>query len=232
MVKLVRPNIANWSFLCPVCENKTYAVLNTSESVFDAHVPDPRGDYTQIDRYLRVRLIECSNCEKPFVIGTHSYRSENFDVWRQGEELASEYFAFQSPEQQPQLPVTTPKEVRDAVREGVFALSHRKQLSAGAMIRTAIDRLLSHENIPDSGGMEQRIEQLDIDDELRKDLAQLNIVGREVLHVEKYSVSELKNAMLVLLEVIREIYGKRERRAELHKAISSKASSRAKKQTK
>lgn len=213
--------------MCPRCQNKTYTVVNASERVFDEEVADPQHELPAVERYLTVRLIRCGNCGKPFVLGSYSYHHDDFGVWRSSFE---ETFAFQMPEQAPQLPESTPREVARAIKEGSFAISHRKTLSAGAMIRTAIDRLLTHEKVPETGGVEKRIELLELDDDLRADLAQLNIVGRETLHIEDYTLPELRNALLVLIEVVTEIYGKRERRAELHKAISTKASSRAKKE--
>jgi len=220
--------VVEWSFLCPYCDNKTLTVETDSDPVYDAYVDDPDGDYDKLHRQLRIRAISCDNCKRLLALGTYTYYHKQFGFTKGNiGQLHAEYFAFQVPGLELSLPPSTPKNVSKALKEAEFALDNNKLLSAGAMIRTAIDRLLTAEKIKCSN-FEEGIAKLKVDDELKSDMAKLNILGKETLHLEEYAPGEIRNALKIMVEALDDIYGKRQRRADLHKAISDKASNRGK----
>jgi hypothetical protein len=124
--------------------------------------------------------------------------------------------AFQTPGQSLKLPATTPKAVKVALEEARFRLDNGKLLSTGDMIKTTVDRLLTAEKIVAPNTV-SGISQLPIDQELTDDLKDLNIIDKTTLHVEDYKTHELANATNMMVEVLDDIYGRRERRAALKK---------------
>src|SRR5690606_15035190 len=65
--------IDQWEYWCPnkKCRNRTYSVSISHDSAFFVS-----ENQSGVKKYLTVRVLKCSRCYTPLVIGTNTYRSE------------------------------------------------------------------------------------------------------------------------------------------------------------
>jgi hypothetical protein len=241
--------IDGWSFLCWNCKNKTFRITVQSSNLEIGS--NNKGEKINI----KVRVLQCGNCDKPTVLGTNVYYSEKEGWAARGEVLPShiakmiaradvtnwsdgsnqnvpkEFIAFIEPARQRELPKGVSKKVKTAFHEAEKAVDKHMPISAAAAIRTAIRLLVESHNISEPE-LKKAVRLLPFDKEYLDALSQLKLIGDHSLHYEGYDVEDLQNAVEVLHLALVEYYTKQESLKKLQQAVSSKSAKKAKENTK
>lgn len=238
--------IQNWEYWCPDknCRNRTYSVVLKHDDGFLVS-----RSSAGLERYITVRVLECSRCGKPLVIGTNTYRDKekgwdakgSLYTSSQSRMLAAsmigggsrlsphpkEYIVFTEPVVERELPPGLSKKVVASFREAEFALSKDKPVSAAATIRNTIRLLVEEEKIQEEH-LNEAVKQLPFDKEFINALGNMKIMGDDSLHYEEYTILELAPAVDVLHLALQDYYAHTERLAGLKKAVGDKASKKGK----
>ena len=225
--------VQNWEYWCPRCKNRTFGVVTETPNRLEESVR--QGEV----RHLTVRVLICTRCAAPTVLGTYAYHSPEKGwgargSWQRAKPIMGtgnlvkplEYVAFQEPVTERELPATVPKSVQSSFREAEFAVAHHKPIGAAAAIRNTIRLFVESEKI--TGDLKAAIKQLNIPPDYRAALGNPKIIGDHTLHFEEYEPTELSEALEVLYLVLVETYRSRERLQSLTKAVGDKASKRGK----
>lgn len=240
--------IDGWQYWCPVnsCRNRTCSVVTET----DNHFVSRDGDES---KYLTVRMLTCDRCKYPLVVGTNTYYDKQVGWDARGRVMtasnarmyartsiigggtppyqAQEFIAFTEPAQERELPKSLTKKLVASFREAEFALAKGKPISTAAATRNTI-RLVVEEYGIEYDNLKEAIKKLPFDKEYRDAIGNLKIVGDDTLHYEEYTLTELRSAVDVLALALSQHAVKSESLNLLHKAVSDKASAKAKTQKK
>ena len=235
--------IDGWDYWCPdeTCRNRTFTIETESENF----LTNTRNN--DESKYLRVRVLLCSRCKTPLVIGTNTYYSEKIG-WGAREQVhlksesrmmaasimagqslpyhPMEYVAFLEPSSERPLPSKLSKKIVKSFREAEFAVDKNKPISAGAALRNTVRLIVDDYGIK-SPNFKDAIKELPFDKEYVDALVNMKIIGDDTLHYEEYEISDIKPALDSLYLAIQDHHARQERLAQLHKAVSTKASQRS-----
>lgn len=238
--------IDGWEYWCPnkECRNRTFRVDTGTDRRLPTS-PEKKGE----TRYLTVRVLVCERCGAPLVIGTHIYHNKEKGWGARGEVLTNskarmmaaasimsrgsvpyepkEYVAFTEPISERILPDGLSKKIRLSFREAEYAIDKNKPISAAASIRNTV-RLIVEDNKIKEPNLKDAIKKLPFNKEYRNALGDMKIMGDDTLHYEEYEISQLRPALETLSLALNDYYEHTARLNQLHKAVSDKASKKAK----
>jgi len=236
--------IDGWEYWCPNkdCRNRTFTIDTETDSSL---IVSSDG---KEQKYLTVRVLICDRCRSPLVIGTNTYYNHEKGWGARGEVITSsiarmhaaaimsssppphypvEYIAFTEPVMERTLPEKLPKQVIGSFREAEYAISKNKPISAAAAIRNTVRLIVEGNKIADKN-LKDAIKKLPFNEEYLQALSNMKIMGDDTLHFEEYDISDLQPALETLHLALDDYYAHQQRLAQLHKAVSDKASKKAK----
>ncbi|HCH34199.1 MAG: hypothetical protein UY35_C0005G0035 [Candidatus Saccharibacteria bacterium GW2011_GWC2_48_9] len=239
--------VDGWEYWCPnrSCRNRTFTIdTETSNKLL---VPGS-GDET---KYLNVRVLVCSRCKTPMVLGTNIYYDRQsgwgargaintqaelqmlnrvtFEIGGGMSKHPIEYVAFIEPVPERPLPAKLNKKIVASFREAEYGVAKYKSISTAAAIRNTVRLLVEEHGISESN-LNEAVKHLPFAPEYLAALGDMKIMGDDTLHYEHYEISQLLPAVETLHLALQDYYEHKERLALLHKAVGDKASAKGKEQ--
>lgn len=233
--------IDKWEYWCPKCKNRTSTVINETARLF---VSSKDGK----DKYLVVRVLQCTRDHFPLIIGTNVYHSKdkgwgaegqtmtksNSIMWSRASIMSSgtppyeplEYVAFTEPTPQRELPSGLKEKIVASFREAEKAVSKSMPISAAAAIRNTVRLIVEDYDIHEDK-LELAVKKLPFDESYVSAMTDLKIVGDHTLHYEEYKIPELVSAIEVLALSLNQHATTQNNLAKLHKATSDKGTKRS-----
>jgi len=233
--------IDNWEYWCPKCKNRTCSVINETARLL---VSSKDGK----DKYLIVRVLQCTRDYFPLIIGTNVYHSNdkgwgvegqtmtkhNSQMWSRASIMSSgsppyepkEYVAFAEPTQERELPSGLKEKIVASFREAEKAVSKNMPISAAAAIRNTV-RLIVEDNNIEEDNLKQAVKKLPFDGKYISAITDLKIVGDHTLHYEEYKIPELLSAVEVLALTLNQHLTTQNNLKKLHKATSDMGTKRS-----